>query len=84
MQREQYESALAAVARLRRVDQEVLLLSLWEELSHKQIATAVGSTVPAVRQRLHRARRALRREFERISSTLPHPQLLRKEASRDH
>ena len=73
VQREEYELVLAAVGQLRQRDQEVLLLSLWEELSHQQIAVATGSTVPAVRQRLHRARRALRREFDRMSGTLPPP-----------
>ena len=73
VQREEYELVLAAVARLRRVDQEILLLSVWEELSHQEIAVALASTVPAVRQRLHRAKRALRRQFERTSGTMPPP-----------
>lgn len=73
VQREEYELVVAAVRRLGRVDQEVLLLSVWEELSHEQIALALGSTIPAVRQRFHRAKRALLREFERIGGTLPPP-----------
>jgi RNA polymerase sigma-70 factor (ECF subfamily) len=73
VQREEYELVLAAVARLRRVDQEVLLLSVWEELGHDEIAVALGSTVPAIRQRFHRAKQALRREFEHMGGTLPPP-----------
>jgi RNA polymerase sigma-70 factor (ECF subfamily) len=73
VQREEYEFVPTALARLRQVDQEVLLLSVWEELGHEEIAVALGSTVPAIRQRFHRAKRALRREFERMGGTLPPP-----------
>lgn len=71
VQSEEYELVIVALARLRRVDQEVLLLSVWEELGHQEIALALGSTVPAIRQRFHRAKRALRREFEHIGGTVP-------------
>jgi RNA polymerase sigma-70 factor (ECF subfamily) len=81
VQREEYELVLAAVARLRRIDQEVLLLSVWEELGNEEIAVALGSTVPAIRQRFHRAKRALRREFERMGGTLP-PRSVAQEGGR--
>jgi len=73
VQREEYEQVLSAVSQLRRIDQEVLLLSVWEELSHEQVAVALGLTVAAVRQRFHRAKRALLREFKRSGGVLPPP-----------
>ena len=73
VQREEYEIVLRALAGLRRTDQEVLLLTVWEELSYPQVAVALGVRVGAARQRFHRAKRALRREFDRIGGTLPPP-----------
>jgi len=71
VQRHEYDLVLRAMSRLRALDQEVLRLSVWEEQSHDQVAVSLGSTVPAVRQRVHRAKRALLREFERIGGTVP-------------
>jgi RNA polymerase sigma-70 factor (ECF subfamily) len=68
-----YELVLRAAARLRAADQELLRLAMWEELSHQQIANILGSTVSAVRQRFHRAKRALAREFERAGGVIPRP-----------
>ena len=73
VQREEYEMVLRAVSHLRQVDREVLLLSVWEELSYEQISVALGLTIPAVRQRFHRAKRALLAEFERRGGRLPPP-----------
>ena len=66
-----YELVLAAASRLRPRDREVLQLALWEELSHDQIATVLDSSAPAVRQRFHRAKRALAREFEKLGGIIP-------------
>jgi RNA polymerase sigma factor (sigma-70 family) len=41
-------------------ERDVLLLSAWADLTHEQIATAMGIPVGRVRSRLFRARRALR------------------------
>ena len=57
---------IAAASRLRDADQEVLRLSLWEELSHSEVATVLGINVAAVRQRLSRALKNLTREFNRL------------------
>jgi RNA polymerase sigma factor (sigma-70 family) len=54
------EPALAAVARLRPQDREVLLLAAWEELSPQDIGTVLGISQIAARSRLHRARKRLR------------------------
>lgn len=73
VQRQDYELVLKALSRLRPLDQEVLRLVVWEELSHEQAAASLGSSVPAARQRFHRAKRALLKEFERVGGTVPPP-----------
>ena len=50
---------LAALARLSRLDQEVLMLVAWDELSSREAAAVVGCSPVAFRLRLHRARRRL-------------------------
>ena len=71
VRRREYELVLHAASKLRPKDQEVLRLAVWEELSHDQIAELLGASVPAVRQRFHRAKRALAREFERSGGSIP-------------
>ena len=66
-----YELVLEAAARLKAKDREVLHMALWEELSYEHISGLLGMTVDAVRQRLHRAKRALAKEFERVGGTIP-------------
>lgn len=79
-----YELVMRAAAQLRVKDQEVLRLALWEELTHQQIADLSGSTLPAVRQRFYRAKRALAREFERLGGMIPPPAVAQeKEVSDD-
>ncbi len=51
--------AMQALSRLRPDDQEILRLVAWEDLSHEDIATALGITRNAVAIRLHRARQRL-------------------------
>jgi RNA polymerase sigma-70 factor (ECF subfamily) len=55
---------LAALARLSETDAEVLRLDAWEQLSAVSIAVVLGIEPHAVRQRLHRARRKLAREYD--------------------
>jgi RNA polymerase sigma-70 factor (ECF subfamily) len=50
----------AALRGLRRLDREVLELTLWEELSPQEVAVALGISPGAVRTRLSRARARLR------------------------
>ena len=52
---------LEAIARLDEIDQEVILLTLWEELPAPQVAAALGISEAAVRKRKSRARRRLQR-----------------------
>jgi RNA polymerase sigma-70 factor, ECF subfamily len=53
-----------ALARLAPLHREVLILAEYEELGLAEIARIVGAEVGAVKVRLHRARRRLRRALE--------------------
>ncbi|MFF8726780.1 RNA polymerase sigma factor [Streptomyces sp. NPDC015171] len=55
-----------ALARLSPPDQEVLRLAAWEELGAEQIAVVLGCGGRAAVMRLHRARRRLRAEIDRM------------------
>jgi RNA polymerase sigma-70 factor (ECF subfamily) len=57
---------LAALARLKDTDAEVLRLDAWEQLSAVSIAAVLEIGPSAARQRLHRARRNLAREYDRL------------------
>ena len=69
-----YESqqVLEATSRLKRTDQEILRLSMWEELSHAETATVLGLSPEAVRQRLSRALKSLTQEFNRLEKRTGH------------
>lgn len=70
VQRRDYELVRSAAARLSPLDQEVLRLVMWEELSHEDVAAMIGSTVPAAKQRFHRAKGRLAREFKKLGGTV--------------
>ncbi|NUR00968.1 MAG: sigma-70 family RNA polymerase sigma factor [Streptomyces sp.] len=55
-----------ALARLSEADQEVLRLTAWEELGIDEVAVALGCGTRAASMRLHRARRRLRAEIDRM------------------
>ncbi len=57
---------LEAAARLDDVDQEILRLTLWEELSAADAGAVIGVTAEAARQRASRARGRLAAEFRRL------------------
>jgi RNA polymerase sigma-70 factor (ECF subfamily) len=59
---------LAAAQQLGNTDAEVLRLSAWEQLSIGDTAAVLGIAPNAVKQRLHRARRNLAREYRRLES----------------
>ena len=61
----------AAWRRLAEVDQEVLSLTVFDDLTSAQAARVLGTTPTAYRLRLMRARRALRRELEADPSPRP-------------
>jgi RNA polymerase sigma-70 factor (ECF subfamily) len=64
---EEYRVVLAASARLRAIDQEILRLTLWEELPHADVAVILGIAVSAVKERAYRARRNLAVEYQKLS-----------------
>lgn len=64
--RAELRRVIEAASRLRPTDQEVLRLSLWEHLSHQDIGIVLGIEPNAVKQRIHRARKALMREHDRL------------------
>jgi RNA polymerase sigma-70 factor (ECF subfamily) len=61
MVRETYREVLAALQRLAFEDRELLSLVALEEMSYKEIADLLDTTDGAVKVRVHRARKRLRR-----------------------
>jgi RNA polymerase sigma-70 factor (ECF subfamily) len=64
---EEHRQVLLAAARLRPIDQEILRLTLWEELPHADVAVVLGIAITAVKERAYRARRNLAAEYQRLS-----------------
>lgn len=64
---------LRALEGLSESDRELLLLDAWEQLPLRQLASCLGISETAVKVRLHRARKRVAREFERLErrSRLP-------------
>lgn len=62
-----------ALSRLSRADQELLRLTVWEELTSSQIAVVLGISEAAAKKRSSRARAALVRSYQRLerSTTTP-------------
>jgi RNA polymerase sigma-70 factor, ECF subfamily len=65
---EEHRLVLDAASRLGDTDAEVLRLVAWEQLSIVEIAAVLGVAPNAVKQRLHRAKRNLAREYRRLES----------------
>ena len=59
IRRAEDQELLAAVDRLKPLDQELLRLRTWEELSHAEIASVVGLSTRGVESRLARVRKKL-------------------------
>ena len=62
-----------AMSRLRSTDQEILKLTVWEELTHAEIGEVLGIGVGAVKQRALVARKNLTREYNRIENKRTKP-----------
>jgi len=62
------EQVVAAAARLTGKDEEVLRLAIWEHLTNRQIASILSIGEGAVKQRLHRAKKSLTREYNRLET----------------
>ena len=63
--RQEARQITEALSSLKRSDQEVLRLSIWEDLDNVQIASALGTSVDAAKQRLSRAKKRLTNEYNR-------------------
>ena len=64
---EEHRVVLAASARLRPIDQEILRLTLWEELPYADVAVVLGIETTAVKQRAYRARQNLADEYRKLT-----------------
>ncbi|WP_336921342.1 RNA polymerase sigma factor [Aquipuribacter sp. SD81] len=62
------DRVLAALGSLSEPDQELLRLSVWEELDAASVARVLGVSTAAVHVRLHRARRRLRGHLGSVPS----------------
>jgi RNA polymerase sigma-70 factor, ECF subfamily len=65
--RHEADDVFRALSLLRPGDQEVLRLSVWEDLPHRIVAEILGVSEEVVRKRLSRARKKLTHEFNRLS-----------------
>ena len=65
---DEHRIVLAALDRLGDTDAEMLRLVAWEQLPPADVAAVLGIEPDAARQRLHRARRNLAREYVRVQS----------------
>ena len=77
VRRERDREIIDVIGRMRNGDQEVLRLSIWEELTALEIATVLECSVSAAEQRLHRAKKRLAIKLSSLSSlSQPSPQSL--------
>jgi RNA polymerase sigma-70 factor (ECF subfamily) len=67
MRRQENDLVMLAASRLKPIDQEILRLTIWEELSHSDLAAALAIEPGAVRQRAYRARRNLTMEYNKLT-----------------
>lgn len=65
---DEHRLVLAALDGLSETDAEVLRLVVWEQLPIADVAAVLGVGPEAARQRLHRARRNLARQYDRLHS----------------
>ncbi|MEA2001742.1 MAG: sigma-70 family RNA polymerase sigma factor [Actinomycetota bacterium] len=65
VRRAEDQRVLDAASQLPEADREVLFLSAWEGLSHREVAEVLGMSETASRKRLERARRRLEKELNR-------------------
>ena len=71
-----------ALAQLVPLDQELLRLTAWEGLSHREAASVLGISSLAARSRIHRARRRLRDLLDHASESTHRPSHLEPEEGR--
>jgi RNA polymerase sigma-70 factor (ECF subfamily) len=64
----EHRQVLKALGGLRRTDQEILRLTVWEELTQTEIAVVLDIRPAAVGQRLYVARKKLADEYKRLEN----------------
>jgi RNA polymerase sigma-70 factor (ECF subfamily) len=69
VEHEDYVKVREALGRLSPQDQEVLMLSAWEGLSHAEMSAALGVSMAAVDKRLVRAKKRLARQFDGVTGS---------------
>jgi len=72
VQDEETQIVLTAIQGLRPRDREALLLAEWEQLSGPEVAEILEISHAAAKQRIHRARRSLTQEYNRIATRQKH------------
>jgi RNA polymerase sigma-70 factor, ECF subfamily len=65
---EDLRTVIEAASRLPDDDQEILRLTLWEEITPTDAGVVLGITADAAKQRARRARKRLAEEFHRLSA----------------
>lgn len=65
---EESRLVLLALSKLKNTDQEILRLSMWEEIDHTACSCVLGISPGAVKQRLYEARKNLTREYNRLEN----------------
>ena len=78
VRRSEDAEVLAALSQMRESDREILELSFWDDLTHKEIAQVLGIGAHAVTMRLSRARNRLASQLgmdpnEHVSAIDPRP-----------
>ncbi len=71
IERSEHVAVRQAVASLRPADREVLMLSAWEGLTHREIAAVVGCSQAAVDKRMTRAKTRLADRYRAMTETPP-------------
>ena len=69
----EYQAALDAIGRLKPVDQELLRLKVWEDLTHAEIGDVLGISAHAVDMRFQRATKKLAKLLSSKTGVRPHP-----------
>ncbi len=66
LRKEEREIVHAALAKLKESHREILILRELRELPYEEISELLGCTLGRVKSRLHEARKALKKELERV------------------
>lgn len=69
IERFEYRAVRQALDALRPIDREVLLLSAWEGLSHREIAESLGCSLAAIDKRITRARHRLADKYAALAAS---------------